>query len=43
MKNYQTPEIELVALNTDIITTSKEGTETTPYPENGGIWDLDIG
>jgi hypothetical protein len=43
MKNYQTPEIELVALGTDIITTSGIGTETTPHPDNGGIWDLDIG
>ena len=43
MKNYQTPEIEIVALNTDIITTSATGTETTPQPENGGIWDLEIG
>ena len=43
MKKYQAPEMELVELNIDIITTSKEGTETTPYPENGGIWDIDIG
>ena len=43
MKNYQIPKIELVALDTDIITTSGIGTETTPHPDNGGIWDLEIG
>ena len=43
MKNYQAPEIELVKLSTDIITTSGIGTETSPMPDGGGIWDLDIG
>ena len=44
MKQYEAPEIMHVALDNDIIITeSAQGTETTPYPDGGGIWDLDIG
>ena len=43
MKDYKTPEIEVIKINSaDIITTSP-GTETTPKDESDGIWDLDIG
>ena len=42
MKNYLSPEIDVVKLNeSDIITTSP-GTETTPKDENDGIWDLNL-
>ena len=43
MKKYESPEIAYITLDTDIITTSAVGTETTPYPDVGGMWDLDIG
>lgn len=43
MKQYEAPEIMHVASDKDIITESAQGTETTPYPDGGGIWDLDIG
>ena len=44
MKNYESPELTVSIIeNADIITTSDEGTETTPKPENDGVWDLDIG
>ena len=43
MKRYENPEFDLIAVNeADIIATSAQGTETKPYPESGGIWDLDI-
>ena len=43
MKEYATPEIEIVEVQiSDVITTSP-GTETTPREDNGGIWALDIG
>ena len=43
MKNYITPEIEVVELQVNDIITSSPGTETPPYEENDGIWDLSIG
>ena len=43
MKNYIDPEIEIIEVKSaDIITTSP-GTETPPYEESDGIWDLSIG
>lgn len=43
MKDYKTPEIELVNVLADDIITTSPGTETTPKDESDGIWDLDIG
>jgi hypothetical protein len=43
MKNYVTPEIELIKLTKDDIITTSPGTETTPKDENDGIWDLNAG
>jgi hypothetical protein len=43
MKNYVTPEIELIKLTEDDIITTSPGTETTPKDENDGIWDLNAG
>ena len=43
MKNYVDPEIEIIEVKSaDIITTSP-GTETPPYEENDGIWEMNIG
>lgn len=43
MKNYINPEIEIIEVKSaDIITTSP-GTETPPYEENDGIWEMNIG
>jgi hypothetical protein len=42
MKKYSTPDLQIIAPN-DVIVASAQGTETSPYPDNGGIWDLDIG
>jgi hypothetical protein len=42
MKEYVTPEIEKVTLSDCDVITASPGTETTPIPENGGIWDLDL-
>ena len=42
MKNYITPEVEVVEIKTaDIITTSP-GTETPWYEESDGIWDFSL-
>ena len=42
MKNYEKPYLERIPISeTDIITTSG-GTETTPLPDDGMIWDLNI-
>ena len=39
MKNYNTPEFEMIDLaNADIITNS--GTETTAVENTEGVWDL---
>ena len=43
MKKYEMPLIEKISLSSsDILTDSKEGTETSPMPDGDGIWDLDI-
>ena len=43
MKNYINPEIEIIEIESSDIITSSPGTETPPYEENVGIWDLSIG
>ena len=43
MEKYINPEIEVVELQVNDIITSSPGTETPPYEENDGIWDLSIG
>ena len=43
MKNYIDPEIEIIEVKSADIITSSPGTETPPYEENDGIWDLSIG
>jgi hypothetical protein len=42
MKDYEKPSLERIPVSkTDIITASI-GTETTPLPDDGMMWDLDI-
>ena len=44
MKAYENPTFDLItATECDVIAASAQGTETKPYPESGGIWDLEIG
>ena len=43
MKNYKNPEIEVVEVKSADIITSSPGTETPPYEENDGIWEMNIG
>ena len=43
MKNYINPEIEIIEVNAKDIITSSPGTETPPYEENDGIWEMNIG
>ena len=43
MKKYINPEFEIVEVNTTEIITTSQGTETPPYEEGDGIWDLSIG
>lgn len=43
MKEYVTPELELIKLDEKDIITTSPGTETTPKDENDGIWDLNAG
>ena len=40
-KVYETPELLILAMNEDVITTSdiQAGVETTPVPDNGGSWE----
>ena len=41
MKKYETPVIEIITINnTDIISTSSEGTKTSVIDEIKGIWDF---
>ena len=42
MKKYVNPEIEIVKLSIDDIITTSPGTETPPYEENDGIWEIDV-
>ena len=43
MKNYIDPEIEVIEVKSADIITSSPGTETPPYEENDGIWEMNIG
>lgn len=42
MKNYEKPYFEQIATADADVITASGGTETTPMPDNGMIWDLDI-
>ena len=42
MKKYLTPEIEVVEIKLNDILTTSPGTETPPYEESDGIWELNI-
>ena len=42
MKKYTSPELEPVNVESGDVITESPGTETTPKPEDDGIWDLDI-
>ena len=42
MKEYISPEIDILEIVADDIITTSQGTETTPKDENDGIWDLSI-
>ena len=39
---YNSPEIEVMKLETEDVITTSPGTETPAYDENDGIWDLSI-
>ena len=43
MKNYLTPEIEVVELEANDVITTSLGTETPWYEESDGVWELNIG
>ena len=43
MKKYLDPEFEIVEIKTEDIITTSPGTQTTPMPDNDGIWDFDQG
>ena len=42
MKKYTSPELDLVLVPTSDVITASPGTETTPQPDNDGIWDLEL-
>ena len=42
MEKYVNPEIEVVEVSASDIITSSPGTETPPYEENDGIWEVSI-
>ena len=42
MKKYTNPELELVTHTPCDVISASPGTETTPKPENDGIWDLEL-
>ena len=42
MKKYTNPEIEVVEVMASDIITSSPGTETPPYEESDGIWEMNI-
>ncbi len=42
MKEYLTPEIEVVEVNAGDVITASPGTETPRYEEGDGVWDLNI-
>ena len=42
MKKYLNPEIEVVELKINDILTTSPGTETPPYEENDGSWEISV-
>ena len=42
MKDYEKPSLECISVSKADIITDSTGTETTPMPDNGMVWDLDI-
>ena len=42
MKKYTNPELELVTPTPCDVISASPGTETTPKPDDDGIWDLNI-
>ena len=42
MEKYEKPCLELIKVSKADIITDSTGTETTPMPDNGMVWDLDI-
>ena len=42
MKKYVSPEAEIVEVKSADIITASLGTETPPYEESDGIWELNI-
>ena len=42
MKNYINPEIEVVELKINDILTTSSGTETPPYEETDGSWEISV-
>ena len=42
MKEYITPEVEVLKLSTDDIIVTSPGTETPWYEESDGIWEMGI-
>ena len=42
MKKYINPEIEVVELKINDILTTSPGTETPPYEETDGSWEMGV-
>ena len=42
MKKYMNPEIEVVEINTSDVLTTSPGTETPPYEETDGSWEISV-
>ena len=42
MRKYENPELDIVMLSRADVITASPGTETTPKPEDDGIWDLEL-
>ena len=40
MKHYLKPEIEITEISSDDVITTSPGTETPPYDENDGNWNM---
>ena len=43
MKSYQTPNMELIPIDSSDILTASPGTETPWYEESDGIWEIGVG
>ena len=42
MKTYNSPEFEIVELETNDVITTSPGTETPWYEENDGSWEISV-